>query len=100
MKLVKFLNQKELEYLEQSLQLRVKDYQTTLKKKISTSYKIFKINGSDLVESCRVWKIYYKQTILQKIIKKVLNDVISKNSIDTITLSSTHLPFLKSLLEK
>ncbi len=32
-------------------------------------------------------------------IKNVLNDIISKNSIDTITLSSTHLLFLKSLLE-
>jgi len=67
--------------------------------KFSKSYKIFKINGSDLVDLVESGKFITNKQYCKKIIKKVLNDVISKNSIDTITLSSTHLPFLKSLLE-
>ncbi len=68
-------------------------------KKFSTSYKIFKINGSDLVNLVESGKFITNKQYCIKIIKKVLNDVISKNSIDTITLSSTHLPFLKLLLK-
>ena len=68
-------------------------------RKFSKSYKFFKINGSDLVDLVESGKFITNKQYCKKIIKKVLNDVILKNSIDTITLSSTHLPFLKSLLE-
>ena len=68
-------------------------------KKFPKSYKIFKINGSDLVDLVESGKFITNKQYCKKIIKKVLNDIISKNSIDTITLSSTHLPFLKSLLD-
>jgi len=68
-------------------------------KKYSKSYKIFKINGSELIDLVESGKFVSNKQYCKKIIKKVLNDVISKNSIDTITLSSTHLPFLKLLLE-
>jgi len=67
--------------------------------KFSKSYKIFKINGSDLVDLVESGKFISNKQYCKKIIKKVLNNIISKNSIDTITLSSTHLLFLKSLLE-
>ena len=69
-------------------------------KKFPKSYKIFKINGSDLVDLVESGKFITNKQYCKKIIKKVLNDIILKNSIDTITLSSTHLPFLKSLLDK
>ncbi len=68
-------------------------------RKFLKSYKFFKINGSDLVDLVESGKFISNKQYCKKIIKKVLNDVISKNSIDTITLSSTHLPFLKLLLE-
>jgi len=67
-------------------------------KKLPKSYKIFKINGSALVDLVESGKFITNKQYCKKIIKKVLNGVISKNSIDTMTLSSTHLPFLKSLL--
>jgi len=67
--------------------------------KFSKSYKFYKINGSELVDLVESGKFIANKQYCQKIIKKILNDVISKNSIDTITLSSTHLPFLKSLLD-
>ena len=69
-------------------------------RKFSKSYKFFKINGSELVDLVESGKFITNKQYCKKIIKKILNDVISKNSIDTITLSSTHLPFLKSLLDK
>ncbi len=65
----------------------------------SKFYKIFKINGSELVNLVESGKFITNKQFCKKIIKKILNDVVTKNSIDTITLSSTHLPFLKSLLE-
>jgi len=68
-------------------------------KNFSKSYKIFKINGSELVDLVESGKFITNKQFCKKIIKKVLNDIVSKNSIDTITLSSTHLIFLKSLLE-
>jgi len=67
--------------------------------KYSKSYKIFKINGSELIDLVESGKFVSNKQFCKKIIKKVLNDIISKNLIDTITLSSTHIPFLKSLLE-
>ena len=67
--------------------------------KFSNSYKIFKINGSELVYLVESGKFITNKQYCKKIIKKVLNNIISKNSIDTITLSSTHLPFLKPLLK-
>ncbi len=63
-------------------------------------FKIFKINGSDLVELVESGKFISNKKHCQKIIKKNLDEIILQNNIDTITLSSTHLPFLKTLLKK
>ena len=62
--------------------------------------KFFKINGSELVELVESGKFITNRNYCMKIIKQVLDQVISQNSIDVITLSSTHLPFLKILLKK
>ena len=64
------------------------------------SFKIFKINGSDLVELVESGKFLTDEKYCKKIIKKTLNEVLFQNSIDMVILSSTHLPFLKPLLEK
>jgi len=64
------------------------------------SFKIFKINGSNLVELVESGKFLTNKTYCKKIIKKTFQKILSQQSIDTIMLSSTHLPFLKSLLER
>ena len=64
------------------------------------SFKIFKINASELVDLVESGKFITNKKYCKKIIKQVLDEVLSQNSIDTITLSSTHLPFLKLLLKK
>lgn len=69
-------------------------------KKITKSFKIFKINGSDLVELVETGKFLTNKQHCKQIINTVLNNLISKNSIDTVTLSSTHLPFLQPLLKQ
>lgn len=62
--------------------------------------KILKINGSDLVELVESGKFHTDKKYCIKIIKKVLDQELFENNIDIILLSSTHLPFLRSLLEK
>ncbi|QLH03934.1 glutamate racemase [Nitrosopumilus oxyclinae] len=66
----------------------------------SKKLKIFKINGSDLVDLVESGKFISNKKYCNKIIKKILEQILFQNNIDTITLSSTHLLFLKSLLKK
>ena len=61
---------------------------------------IFKINGSDLVELVESGKFHSNKEYSRKIIKRILDQKLFENNIDTVLLSSTHLPFLRSLLEK
>ena len=67
---------------------------------IPKSYKIFKINGTDLIDLVESGKFLNNKKYCKKIIKESLENYIIKEKIDTITLSSTHLLFLKTLLEK
>ena len=67
---------------------------------IPRSYKIFKINGSDLVDLVESGKFLNNKEYCKKIIKENLEDIIISERIDVITLSSTHLLFLKTLLKK
>ncbi|MCJ8305562.1 MAG: glutamate racemase [Nitrosopumilus sp.] len=69
------------------------------KNSFSKSFKIFKINGSNLVDLVESGKFLTDKKYCKKIIKKDLR-ILSKSSIDVITLSSTHLLFLKPLLKK
>jgi glutamate racemase len=66
----------------------------------SKKFKIFKINGSDLVNLVESGKFISNKKYCHKIIKKILKQILFQNNIDTITLSSTHLLFLKPLLKK
>ncbi len=70
------------------------------KNNFPNSLKIFKINGSDFVELVESGKFLVDKPYCKKIIRKILQPILKQHSIDTITLSSTHLPFLKTLLEK
>ena len=69
------------------------------KSKISKSIKITKINGSDLVDLVESGKFITNERFSKKIIRNTLSKILSEKPIDVITLSSTHLPFLKSFLQ-
>ena len=70
-----------------------------IKNNFSKSFKIFKINGSNLVDLVESGKFLTNKKYCKKIIKKDL-EILSQQPIDIITLSSTHLIFLRSLLKK
>jgi len=61
----------------------------------SKDIQFHKINGSSLIDLVEQGIFLTKPNICEKMIKKELDEVISKNKINVITLSSTHLPFLK-----
>ena len=66
---------------------------------LNSEIKIHKINGSSLVELVESGKFLTNKSFCKKIIKKNLENVLINKNIDVITLSSTHLPFLKFMLE-
>ena len=67
--------------------------------KISNDIKIHKINASNLVQLVESGKFLENKTYCKNVVKKSLESIILKNNIDTLTLSSTHLPFLESILK-
>ncbi|HUU48256.1 MAG TPA: hypothetical protein VMW55_05690 [Nitrosopumilaceae archaeon] len=68
------------------------------KSNVSKKIKVHKINASNLVELVESGKFIENKNYCKKIIKNSLKDIFLKNKIDTVTLSSTHLTFLKSIL--
>ena len=70
------------------------------KNNLLKSLKFFMINASELVDLVESGKFITDKNYCKKTIKKILDHHLSKCYIDTVTLSSTHLPFLKPLLEK
>jgi glutamate racemase len=62
--------------------------------------KIHRINGSSLVELVESGKFLTNKTFCKKVIKEELECVLAEKNIDVVTLSSTHLPFLRTYLEE
>jgi len=67
--------------------------------KLSNEICIHKINASNLINLVESGKFLTDKNYCKRIIKNALKNIISKNNIDVITLSSTHLPFLRSILK-
>ncbi len=63
------------------------------------SCEIFKINGSELVDLVESGEFISERQHCKRIIREVLDNIISENFIDTVALSSTHLSFLGSMLK-
>ena len=68
--------------------------------KLSKNTKIIKINASPLVDLVESGSFVNNSKKCTTTIKKILKNIITKNQIDVITLSSTHLPFIKKYLQK
>jgi glutamate racemase len=67
--------------------------------KISPRIKIHKINSSNLIQLVESGKFIKNKICCKKIVQNTLRKTFVDNNIDTATLSSTHLPFLKPFLE-
>lgn len=68
------------------------------KKNLQKDIRFIKINASDLVSLVEHGTFQHNKKTTEDLIKKTLNPIHS--DIDVITLSSTHLPFLKNYLER
>ncbi len=66
--------------------------------KMLKKIKIHKINASNLVDLVESGKFIENKTYCKKVLNDLLKEKFLKNNIDTVTLSSTHLSFLKSIL--
>ena len=67
--------------------------------KLPKKITLHKVNSSGLVQLVESGKFIGNKNYCKKLIRKTLINEFVNNNIDTATLSSTHLPFLKSLLE-
>jgi len=92
---------KNIGILTTSVVLKSKELSFYIQKnKLSSEITVKKINASSLVELVESGKFITNKKFCKKIIKKTLSGVLLQNNVDVVTLSSTHLPFLKSLLQK
>ncbi|MGI0056284.1 MAG: glutamate racemase, partial [Nitrosarchaeum sp.] len=89
---------KNIAILGTSSVIKNKSLSSYIKKfNFSKDKKIYKINSSVLVELVESNKFITDKIYCRKIIRKILGNVF-ENKIDVAILSSTHLSFLKSLL--
>ncbi|MBI1661957.1 MAG: aspartate/glutamate racemase family protein [Nitrosopumilus sp.] len=95
----KLTESKQIGILATESAIKSKGLSKYIEKNVSKSFKIFKINGSNLVELVESGKFLTHKKYCKQIIKKELQ-LLNQNSIDVVTLSSTHLPFLRKYLEK
>jgi glutamate racemase len=93
-------NTNNIAILATEMVVKSKNLSDYIKKcKISNKIKIHKINASNLVQLVESGKFIDNKIYCKRVIKNSLKDIFLKNNIDIVTLSSTHLPFLKSILE-
>lgn len=71
-----------------------------IKKNSIKNVKILKIDSSDLVDLVESGKFINNKNFCTKKIISILQQNFINNNVDVATLSSTHLPFLLSLLQK
>ena len=91
---------KNIAILATSSVTKSKDLATYIKKnQLSKKVSVKKVNTSSLIDLVESGKFITNKKYCQKVIKKTLYDVFFQNDIDVATLSSTHLPLLKSILQ-
>lgn len=74
--------------------------QLYIKNNIPKNLKIIRIDATELIDLVESGKFLTNETFCITKIKKILYDLLVTSNVDVVTLSSTHLPFLHSLLKK
>ncbi len=90
---------KQIGILATESAIKSKGLSKYIQKNVPKSFLVSKINGSKLVDVVESGKFLTEKKYCEKIIKKELQ-VLNQKQIDVVTLSSTHLPFLKKYLQK
>ena len=92
---------KSIAILATSSVIRSRELECYIKKNlVDKNIQIIKINASNLVNLVESGKFLYEKTYCTKQIISLLNNKFTSNNVDVVMLSSTHLPFLMSLLTK
>lgn len=91
---------KSIAVLATSASVQSKDLSSYIKKNIANNISVKKIDASILVDLVESGKFITEKQYCETIIRKTLEKIFTDNYIDTVTLSSTHLPFLLSYLQK
>lgn len=98
---VKKTNTKNIAILSTKSVTNSKELSMYIKKsKVPKNITIKKINISPLVDIVETGLFLTNKKKSKNIIRKILKNSFDKYNIDVATLSSTHLPFLRSLLEE
>ena len=71
-----------------------------IRQNVPKKVKVVKINASPLVELVESGKFINQKKYCKNKIKLILQKQIEDNSVDVVTLSSTHLPFILPLLRQ
>ncbi len=71
-----------------------------IKQKVPKKVKVLKINASPLVELVESGKFIDQKKYCKNKIKSLLQKKFEDNSLDVVTLSSTHLPFILPILRQ
>jgi len=67
---------------------------------LSNRISVTKIDGTKLIDLVESAKFISNKEFCEKTINKILSTIFKEKKIDVVTLSSTHLPFLLSILQK
>lgn len=71
-----------------------------IRKNISKKIKVLKIDSSSLIELVESGKFIHQKQYTENKIKTLLTNQFIDNRVDVVTLSSTHLPFLLTYMNK
>ena len=79
--------------------VRSRGFSRYVQENVPESFRVFRINGSVLVDLVESGRFLTDKKYCEKVIRSELR-VLDENDIDVVTLSSTHLPFLRRYLER
>ena len=97
---IKITNTNNIAILATETVVKSKNFSDYLRKfKISNKIKVHKVNASNLVQLVESGKFITNKMYCKKIVRNSLKNIFMENEIDTVTLSSTHLAFLKAILK-
>lgn len=81
-----------------SRSIQLKDH--IAKQTANTQCNVKRVDATDLIDLVQTTKFVTKPTMCAKVVQKTLGNIFLHNSIDTATLSSTHLPLLLPVLTR
>lgn len=80
--------------------LKSKKIDSLIRKNVPKKVKVLKINASPIVDLVESGKFINQKQYCKNKIKSILQKQFEENTVDVVTLSSTHLPFILPILHQ